>query len=364
MDALVVNTGSSSVRLSSWRIDGAAKTRLGQLRLERTEPLPADALERLGIEAPALIAHRVVHGGEKLVSPVVIDDAVEAEIERLEPLAPLHNPAALRGIRTTRARFGRSVTQVAVFDTAFFSNLPLTARTYALPIELSQRLGLRRFGFHGLAHQAMWRAWRAERPELPDGGRLITLQLGGGCSAAAIDRGAPIDTSMGFSPLEGLVMATRGGDVDPGLLVHLQKTLSMSATDLEDLLSHRSGLTGLAGHDGDLRGILGEGGEAARLAVGIYCHRARKYVGAYLALLGGADGIIFGGGVGEHQPDIRAAILAGMQWAGIDLDQAANQRVKGERGRISRGAVAVHVVVVDEAAVILDEALRAVRRPS
>jgi acetate kinase len=352
VNAIVVNTGSSSVRLSSWTVEGSAKTLLRSLRLERGDIAPAEAFQKLGAPTPELIAHRVVHGGEKFVSPVVIDAAVEAEIERLVPLAPLHNPAALRGIRQARERFGNAVTQVAVFDTAFFAKLPKIASTYALPRELSERLGLRRFGFHGLAHQAMARACLNL-----GGGRLVTLQLGGGCSAAAIQNGLPLDTSMGFSPLEGLVMATRAGDVDPGLLLYLQKASEMRPTDLEYVLSQRSGLAGLAGYGGDLRGILRDGGEAAQLAVGIYCYRARKYLGAYLAVLGGADGIVFGGGVGENQPEIRARILAGMQWAGIDIDEAANAKVKGTSGRISRGAVDVRVAVVDEAAVILEEAL-------
>ena len=357
MHAIVVNTGSSSVRLSSWKVDDGAKTLLRQLRLERGDIVAADAFRRLGAESPTLVAHRVVHGGDRLVGPVTIDGAVEAEIERLTPLAPLHNPAAMRGIKASREYYGNDVTQVAVFDTAFFARLPQIARTYALPMELCERFGLRRYGFHGLAHQAMARAFCAARPDLPSGGRLITLQLGGGCSAAAIQNGVPLDTSMGFSPLEGLVMATRSGDVDPGLLLYLQNASGMRPTDLEYVLSRRSGLAGMAGHGGDLRAIMGDGSEAAQLGVGVFCHRARKYVGAFLAVLGGADGIIFGGGVGEHQPEIRARILAGMQWAGIDIDDAANQAVKGWSGRISRGAVDVRVVVVDEGAVILEEAL-------
>jgi acetate kinase len=222
---------------------------------------------------------------------------------------------------------------------------------------------LRRFGFHGLAHQAMWRAWRESQPERARGGRLISLQLGSGCSAAAIASGSPLDTSMGFSPLEGLVMATRAGDLDPGLLLHLQQVAGVGLAELAELLSQRAGLCGLAGHGGDLRAIFADGGEAARLAVDVYCHRARKYVGAYLALLGGVDAVVFGGGVGEHQPEIRARILAGMAWAGIEIDDAANQKVIGASGKISRGEVDVAVVAVDEAAVILEQALRAWSSP-
>ena len=323
MNVLVVNAGSSSVRLSSFRSEKREDVHLDE------EAIPEQALAQLG--KPELCAHRVVHGGEKLVAPIRVDEAVEAEIERLTPLAPLHNPIALRWIRAAQKAFG--VPQVAVFDTAFFANLPAAASTYPLPRELMARFGVRRFGFHGLAHQAMWRAWCAMRPDLPDGGRVITLQLGSGCSAAAIDRGRPLDTSMGFSPLEGLVMATRGGDLDPGLLLHLA-----AQVDLEPILNHQSGLAGLAGHGGDMRAILAANDDASKLAIDVYCHRARKYVGAYLAVLGGADGVVFGGGVGEHSEDIRNRILAGMGWAGR-LD--------------------ARVVAVDEAKVILEEALRA-----
>jgi acetate kinase len=361
VNAVVVNTGSSSVRLSSWRIEGTQRAETDRLRLEQPDPPSVDALRRMAGGQPGLVAHRIVHGGERLVSPVVIDGSIETELERLAPLAPLHNPRALRWIRAARDCFGARVAQVAVFDTAFFAGLPEVARTYALPRDLSQRLGLRRFGFHGLAHQAMWRAWRSVRPDLPGGGRLITLQLGSGCSAAAIDRGAPLDTSMGFSPLEGLVMATRPGDLDPGLLLHLQKAAGLGGAELEELLNHGSGLAGLAGHDGDLRNILGRDGAAERLAVEVYCYRARKYVGAYLAVLGGVDGIVFGGGVGEHQPEIRARILAGMEWAGIRIDASLNQQqgARGEDAAIGAGPVDVRVVVVDEAAAILEDALQA-----
>ena len=318
MNVLVVNTGSSSVRLTSFRSETRQDVHLDQ------SAAPEQALASLG--KPELVAHRVVHGGEKLVGPTRLDDAVEAEIERLAELAPLHNPVALRWIRAAKV-FG--VPQVAVFDTAFFAGLPAAAATYALPREFR----VRRFGFHGLAHQAMWRAWCALRPDLEGGGRVITLQLGSGCSAAAIDRGRPLDTSMGFSPLEGLVMATRAGDLDPGLLLHLA-----AQVELEPILNHHSGLAGLAGHGGDMRAILAANDDASRLALDVYVHRARKYVGAYLAVLGGADGIVFGGGVGEHADVIRERITQGFEWAG-KLD--------------------VRVAAVDEAKVILEEALRA-----
>jgi acetate kinase len=323
VNVLVVNAGSSSVRLTSFRSQNRQDLHLEQ------EAVPEQALAQLG--KPDLCAHRVVHGGEKLTAPTRIDAAVEDEIARLAPLAPLHNPAALHWIKVAREVFG--VPQVAVFDTAFFAQLPAAAATYALPRELCAQWGIRRFGFHGLAHQAMWRAWCKLRPELPDGGRVITLQLGSGCSAAAIDRGRPLDTSMGFSPLEGLMMATRAGDLDPGLLLQLGAQMN-----LEPILNHQSGLAGLAGHGGDMRAILAANDDASRLAIDVYCHRVRKYIGAYLAVLGGADGIVFGGGVGEHASLIRERITSGFDWAG-KLD--------------------VRVVAVDEAEVIREEALRA-----
>lgn len=358
---LTVNAGSSSLRLAAFAFEG----RLERLAAQRYDANTGDEagrirdfIQRHAIPAVTCVAHRVVHGGETLAAPCVVDARVEAEIERLAPLAPLHNPAALAGIRACRALLGAGVPQVAVFDTAFFARLPEVAHAYALPRALSAKHGLRRYGFHGIAHQAMWRRWRALGPELADGGRVISLQLGAGCSIAAVRDGRAVDTSMGFSPLEGLVMATRAGDVDPGLLLFLQRAEGFMPERLERLLNEESGLLGLSGLSGDMRRLLESDDPAARLALEVYGYRARKYIGAYLAVLGGADAVLFGGGVGEHAAPVRERILAGLEWAGIALDADANRDAVAREARISgrKSKVEVWVIPVDEAAILAQEA--------
>ena len=224
---LTVNTGSSSVRLAAFAPEGGSLSLLASGHFPGEWSNPAAMLHAFltghGIEAVTAVAPRIVHGGARLTAPCRIDAEVEAEIGRLVPLAPLHNPRALEWIRASRVLAGAEATQVAVFDTAFYAALPEAAATYALPRALCARHGIRRYGFHGIAHQAMWRRWRELRPELPEGGRVISLQLGAGCSIAAVRDGQAVDTSMGFSPLEGLVMAIRSGDVDPGVLLFLQR---------------------------------------------------------------------------------------------------------------------------------------------
>jgi len=357
MGILTVNAGSSSIRLATF----AAEER-GQLLETRRASLnagedPRSQLRMFLRDRPAddiaVVAHRIVHGGPSHAQPCLIDPAVTAEIERLSPLAPLHNPVALRWIAACDDVLGRSVPQVAAFDTAFHAGMPQVASTYALPRTLCDAHGLRRYGFHGLAHEAMWRRWRALRPTLKDGGRAISLQLGGGCSITAVRHGQAIDTSMGFTPLEGLVMSTRAGDVDSGLLTFLQRAEALTPDALERLVTRDSGLLGLAG-DGDMRALLARNDAEARLAVDIYCYRASKYIGAYLAVLGGVDAILFGGGVGEHAAPIRAKILRDLEWLGIVLDEAANRNAVGVEARISRGdcPVEVWVIAVDEAQVL------------
>lgn len=363
MRILAVNTGSSSVRLALYAID-ASKGRDGsELRLLTAQHYSGEAQpenilrEFLGSERVDGVAHRVVHGGTRLAAPCVIDADVETEIERLAALAPLHNPRALVWIRACRALLGNGLAQVAVFDTGFYAAMPEVARSYALPQQLVQRLVLRRYGFHGIAHQAMWRRWRHLRPGIAKGGRVISLQLGAGCSITAVAEGMPQDTSMGFSPLEGLVMATRSGDLDPGLLLHLLRAEKMSIVELDHLLNQESGLRGMAGEN-DMRKLIISNEPAAQLAIELYCYRARKYIGAYLAVLGGADAILFGGGVGEHAPEIRERILAGMEWAGIVLDHARNHAAVGAEACISRddSPVAVWAIAVDEAQLMAEEA--------
>ncbi len=367
MTLLTVNVGSSSVRLDAFDGDGRrlAARHLDEQGGAAADPVAASALlhafvRDADLRAIGAIAHRVVHGGERLTAACRIDAAVEAEIDRLSELAPLHNPPALAWIRAARAGFPGAA-QIAAFDTAFFAPLPAVARTYAVPASWARRDALRRYGFHGLAHGFLWQRWTELRPRglAPGaGGRVISLQLGSGCSVAAVRDGAPLDTSMGFSPLEGLVMGTRCGDVDPGLLLYLQRQHGWSARDLEQRLNHACGLLGVSASSADVKVLIGAGTDAARLALDLYCYRVRKYLGAYLAVLGGADAILFGGGVGEHVPALRARMLAGLEWAGIVLDPARNAAATGADAQISADAstVDLRVLAVDESAMLLREA--------
>jgi len=357
MRLLVVNTGSSSVRLALYALEADTLQRISAQRYSG-DVQPENTLhEFLGSEPVDAVAHRVVHGGTRLAAPSEIDADVEAEIDRLSELAPLHNPRALAWVRACRVLSGTEIKQVGVFDTGFYAALPVTARSYALPQQLVQRHGLRRYGFHGVAHQAMLRRWMYLHPGIAKGGRVISLQLGAGCSITASSNGFPQDTSMGFSPLEGLVMATRSGDIDPGLLLHLLRKEKMSVDEMDHLLNSDSGLRGMAGEN-DMRKLLVSTDPGAQTALELYCYRARKYVGSYLAVLGGADAILFGGGVGEHAPEIRERILAGMEWAGIVLHHERNHATVGSEACISRDDSQVEVwsIQVDETRLIAEEA--------
>ncbi|GAA4922033.1 acetate kinase [Stackebrandtia albiflava] len=297
---------------------------------------------------PAAVGHRVVHGGRRFSDPTVVTDEVCAAIDRLTPLAPLHNPANLTGIEVARKLFP-DVPHVAVFDTAFHATIPAAAHTYAVPPEWRDRHGVRRYGFHGTSYSHVARAAAAELGAEVTDVNLIVLHLGNGASACAIRGGVSVDTSMGLTPLEGLVMGTRSGDLDPAVMMHMHRAAGMSAVELDHALNHESGLRGLAG-DNDMRRLRARadrGDRAARLARDVYCHRIRKYVGAYLAVLGHVDAIVFTGGVGENDDGIRAGGLAGLHHLGIALDAERNAR--GET-RVSTVAspVAVLVVPTDE----------------
>ncbi|GBE58028.1 acetate kinase [bacterium BMS3Abin01] len=352
---LTINAGSSSVRLALYEYRDDRLELVARARHDGVDEADAALLrEFLGASATDVgrVVHRVVYGGSRLGEACVIDEQVERDIERLKPIAPLHNPLALRWVRACRKVFGGDVTQVAVFDTAFFAALPEVASTYALPRTLCREFGLRRHGFHGIAHSVMLRQWRTARPDLSAAGKVITIQLGSGCSITAVDGGQARDTSMGFSPLEGLVMATRSGDLDPGLITYLQRHAGKTLEDIDHLLNEESGLKGISEQSGDMRVLLESEDAAARLAVDIYCYRVRKYTGAYLAVLGGADGVVFGGGVGENSPAVRRKILEGMDWLGISLDQDLNERAVGMDAAISASGsrIEVRVVCVDESA--------------
>ncbi len=317
-------------------------------------------LEHNAIGEVRAVGHRIVHGGMSFSASCVLDATAERNLVAMKELAPLHLPIALDWVALCRATFGPAVPQIAVFDTAFFARLPAVAQCYAIPLDVQKTHGVRRFGFHGLAHESMLRRIQDLRPDLERGGRLITIQLGAGCSIAAIDRGVPQDISMGFSPLEGLVMSTRSGDIDAGLLTFLQRTAGFTPESLERLLNTQSGLLGLSGLSGDMRALLKSKSHEADFAIELYCYRIRKYIGAYAAVLGGIDAVVFGGGVGENSPEVRERILAGMEWCGVTIDHNGNHAARGAdetAARISstRGTVDVWVVAVDEGAVLARE---------
>ena len=318
----------------------------------QVRPGPTGAPWATGIAA---VGHRVVHGGAHFSAPALLNDAVVTELDRLRELAPLHNPAAVQGIRAAWDALGPQIPMVAVFDTAFYHDLPAVAATYALPQALAVRHGIRRYGFHGLAHEALLHGYAALAACSPEQATIITLQLGGGCSATAIRAGRAVDTSMGFTPLEGLVMGTRSGDLDPSIVSFLAAQEQVPAAEVARWLNEQSGLLGVSGISGDMRDLLAARDQhpPAALAIDLFCYRARKYIGAYLAALGGAQAIVFGGGIGEHAPAIRAAICAGLEWAGIHLDPARNAATVGAAACISAGtAIPVYVVPVDEAPII------------
>lgn len=317
-----------------------------------------DWLDRNGLIADGLgaVGHRVIHGGYRFEEPAIIDDEVIAAIEALSGLAPLHNQPALEAIRATRARLG-NIPMVAVFDTAFHRTMPERARRYAIPYELADKHHILRYGFHGLAHRYMMERYCAIASMQPDQIKIITLQLGNGCSATAIKYGRSIDTSMGLTPLEGLIMGTRSGDVDPSLAGFLARRENADVGTVEDWLNRKSGLLGISGQSRDMRELMAlnhQGNKRATLAVDMFCYRIKKYLGAYMAALDGAEAVIFGGGIGENQPEIRALICSGMEWCGLKLDSERNIGAVGRESRISSedSKTGAYVIPVDEAFII------------
>ncbi len=342
MLVLVLNAGSSS--LKSALIDSETGGRIAEKHVERIgEPDGvADhatalkmALDHLLAAIPegqelGAVGHRVVHGGAEFSTSTPIDDAVEATIERLCTLAPLHNPANLAGIRAARAQLPDAL-HVAVFDTAFHATLPRRARVYALPQDLLEKHQLRRYGFHGTSHQYVAHRAAAYLGEDIRDLRIITCHLGNGCSVTAVENGSSVETSMGATPLEGLVMGTRSGDVDAGLLLHLMRQEGISVDEMDELLNRESGLAGLSGAGNDMRDIerrAEEGDERCRLALQAFAHRARKYVGAYAAAMGGVDAIVFTAGIGQHSALIRHRIAQRLDFIGARLDEDRNREAK------------------------------------
>ncbi|UOQ61702.1 acetate kinase [Leucobacter rhizosphaerae] len=381
---LVVNSGSSSIkyqlidaeseeRLASGLVErigeqvGRIEHHQGEERIELEVRVPdhtaafaavLDAFAQAGTAIAELevaaVGHRVVQGGSEFVAPTLITDAVAERILALRELAPLHNPAHHQAIVAARAALP-DVPHVAVFDTAFHQSMPPHAYTYAIDTQVAAQHGVRRYGFHGISHLVVSRRAAAllERPVSTL--RQIVLHLGNGASACAIDGGRSIDTSMGLTPLEGLVMGTRSGDLDPGALLHLLRS-GMDVDELDRLLNQRSGLLGLTGSNDfrDVRAAAASGDAAARLAIEVTVHAIRRYLGAYLVALGGADTIVFTAGVGENAADLRAAVCADLEWFGVRLDPARNEARIREARRISTddSRVAVLVVPTDEEAEI------------
>jgi acetate kinase len=409
MNILVLNCGSSSIKFqviatdldhiaqnSDRRLARGVVERVGGEALitfhaEGREPVRSTAplrdtraaVERIirwvasedsGIEEVSAVAdihavgHRVVHGGEHFTHSVLITEEVLRGIEDCIELAPLHNPANIKGILAAREVFGAGLAQCAVFDTAFHQTLPDHAYLYALPYQLYRRHRVRRYGFHGTSHRYV--AYRYRQLLAIERGRtnVITLHLGNGCSAAAIRGGNSVDTSMGLTPLEGLVMGTRSGDIDPAIVDFIAGKEGLSFQEVESLMNKQSGLLGISGLTNDMRELLDEAREnndrRARLAIEIFCYRVRKYVGAYLAALGGADAVIFAGGIGENSPEVRERICEGLSWFGLELDPARNAGMtQGREGLITRDGsrLAAYVIPTDEELLIARDTVRVIQ---
>jgi acetate kinase len=349
MRVLVINCGSATLKYKLFSESGGAELEVLAGETIEVQAGYREAVERVMGALPArpdIIAHRVVHGGGRLPEVVGIDREVLRVLREVSPLAPLHNGPALEGIEAT---LGAGVPLVAASDTAFHATLPPRAWRYAIP-ELA---GVRRYGFHGWSHRYV-----TERYAILAGSpapTIVTLHLGSGCSAAAILRGRSVDTSMGYSPLEGLVMGTRAGDLDPAILTHLLHE-GMSLQQLEWMLHHQSGLKALAG-TGDVRELQRGSDPAAKLALDIFCYRIQKYVGAYLAVLGGAEALVFTGGIGENAPEIRCRICEGFRWAGLILDAERNHQ-NGLRISADGSRLAAYAIPTDEERLIARETLR------
>jgi acetate kinase len=312
------------------------------------------------------VGHRVVHGGERFTHSTRVDDEVRRELEDLIELAPLHNPHNLRGIAAARAALGPGVPQVAVFDTAFHHSIPDTAYLYAIPYQLYRRHRVRRYGFHGTSHRYIAYRYRQLTGRTREATNIITLHLGNGASACAIVGGQSMDTSMGFTPLEGLVMGTRSGDLDPAILDFVSAKEGLTLHEIDSMLNKQSGLLGLSGLTADMRELLAEEAEhadrRARLAVDLFCYRVKKYLGAYLAAMNGADAIVFAGGIGENSAEIRARVCAGLDWLGIDIDPERNGGLEGGEGRVDRegSRVELWVIPTDEELLIARDTWRVV----
>jgi acetate kinase len=404
MNVLVINAGSSSLK---WQVIAIDSQGQGDVRLCR------GAVERIGGEAiistqclhgtrqkftaPArdtkaalnhvlrwlvsdasgvpeiqswgdihAVGHRVVHGGELFHESALITPGVLKGIEDCIELAPLHNPNNLKGILAVREICGEAMPQVAVFDTAFHASIPEHAYLYAVPYHLYRRHRIRRYGFHGTSHRYVAYRYQTLLQLKPEQTHIVTLHLGNGCSATAIRGGRSVDTSMGMTPLEGLVMGTRSGDIDPAVVNLMATKEGLSPHEVEALLNTQSGLLGVSGLTNDMKVLLEElkqnEDRRVRLAIEIFCHRARKYAGALFASMGGAEAVVFTGGIGENSPEIRTRICDGLQWAGLTVNESQNQQTIGREGRISsdESQLAAYVLPTDEELLIARDTARCV----
>ena len=404
MNILILNAGSSTLKFQ------LISTDLDRITTESDERLARGVIERIGGEAiikahgtkgqkwyrtaelPTLfdavdhvlkwlvsdagplnalteieaVGHRVVHGGEEFQASVRITPQIVDKLEDLIELAPLHNPHNLRGIEAIERTLGSSIPQIAVFDTAYHASMPQHAYLYGIPYSYYRRYNVRRYGFHGTSHRYVAHRWRQLNKRQPGEGTIITLHLGNGASACAIKDGKSVDTSMGFTPLDGLIMGTRSGSLDPAIVDFLAAKEGLSPGQIQTLLNKQSGLLGISGLTHDMRELLEEIDEfqdrRAMLAVEMFAYRARQYIGAYLASLGGAEAVVFTGGIGENSGRVRSMICQGLEWAGLSLDTAANDQVAGVPARITTddSTMAAWVIPTDEELLIARDTARLV----
>ena len=376
MKILVLNAGSSSLKFHLFEIEADAVhnetyagKRLAHGLIDRVSNM-GDALRQafeqlspvLGGARVEAVGHRVVHGGEVFHDAVLIDDAVEKQIEALSALAPLHNPHNLQAIRAARQHLPDAM-QVAVFDTAFHHTMPPKAFSYGLPYEYLSEKKIRRYGFHGTSHRYVSRRFAQLQAKPLEAYRVITCHLGNGCSICAVDRGRSVDTSMGFTPLEGLMMGSRSGDLDPEVVLYLITHEGRSPDDVRRILNNDSGLKGVSGLSNDMRDVLdaaGQGNERACLARDVFCYRAKKYIGAYLAAMGGADAIVFTGGIGENSAPVREQICSGLEQFGIHLDPNLNRQPGPGDRKIGGSGVQIWVIPTNEELLIAEDAVRCI----
>jgi acetate kinase len=293
------------------------------------------------------IGHRVVHGADRFSGPVRITDQVLHQIEELEDLAPLHNKPAVEAVRAAQKKLGSRLPMIAVFDTVFHRTIPDKAAIYPLPLELAQRHKIRRYGFHGISHRYLMLRYAQLAERSLSAIRLITLHLEGGSSAAAIQHGRSIDTSMGFTPLEGLMMGTRSGDIDPAIVTYLMRKEKLDGPGIEKLLNKQCGLLGVSGTSADTRELQAQlSNDRVNLSLDMFCYRVRKYIGAYLAALDGAEAVVFGGGIGENTPVVRERICKGLSWCGVNIDAQRNKEITDREGAITTPESSIQVWVI------------------